>query len=80
MSCRKRRRWHFRDPKFSYFLLGEYAPRLHQVWAVTFIPLRAPSKSHVLRCQLRYLIAYQINAQGWKKRLGLEGVGVGEAF
>ena len=23
----------------------------------------------------RYLVAYEINAQGWKKRLGLEGVG-----
>ena len=25
----------------------------------------------------RYLIAYEINAQGWKKRLGVEGVGGG---
>ena len=25
----------------------------------------------------RYLVAYEINAQGWKKRLGLEGVGGG---
>ena len=23
----------------------------------------------------RYLMAYEINAQGWKERLGLEGVG-----
>ena len=23
----------------------------------------------------RYLVAYELNAQGWKKRLGLEGVG-----
>ena len=30
-----------------------------------------------LRCQLRYLIAYEINAQGWNKSLGLEGVGGG---
>ena len=28
----------------------------------------------------RYLVAYEINAQGWKKRLGLEGVGGGGAF
>ena len=26
-----------------------------------------------------YLIAYEINAHGWKKRLGLEGVWAGEA-
>ena len=25
-------------------------------------------------CMYQYLIAYEINAQGWKKRLGLEGV------
>ena len=25
----------------------------------------------------RYLVAYEINARGWKKRLGLEGVGEG---
>ena len=27
ISCRKRRRWHFRGPKFKNFL-GEHAPRL----------------------------------------------------
>ena len=32
ISCRKRRRWHFRDPKFKTFLLGEHAHRLPQVW------------------------------------------------
>ena len=30
-----------------------------------------------LRCQRRYLTPYEINAQGRKKRLGLEGVGRG---
>ena len=49
MSCRKHRRWHFGDPKFKN-LPGEHAPRLPQVWgaygALTFLPLRAPSKSH----------------------------------
>ena len=49
MSCRKRRRWHFRDPEFKHFL-GEHALRLPQVWGafsmLTFLPLCAPSKSH----------------------------------
>ena len=49
MSCRKRRRWHFRDPKFKTFL-GEHASRLTQVWgafgALTSLPLCATSKSH----------------------------------
>ena len=81
LSCRKRSRWHFRDPKFKYFLLGQHAPRLLQVWgvfgALTFILLRAPSKSHATlptTCILNS-VDYEINAQGWKKTLGLEGDG-----
>ena len=81
LSCRKRSRWHFRDPIFKYFLLGQHAPRLLQVWGVfgslTFILLRAPSKSHATlptTCILNS-VDYEINAQGWKKTLGLEGDG-----
>ena len=81
LSCRKRSRWHFRDPKFKYFLLGQHAPRLLQVWgvfgALTFILLRALSKSHATlptTCILNS-VDYEINAQGWKKTLGLEGDG-----
>ena len=77
MSCRKRRRWHFRDPKFKHFL-GEHAPSLPQVWgafrALTLLPLRALSR---YAAHYWYLTPYEINAQGWKKRLGLEGVGGG---
>ena len=77
MSCRKRRRWHFRDPKFKHFL-GEHAPSLPQVWgafrALTFLPLRALSR---YAAHYWYLTPYEINAQGRKKRLGLEGVGGG---
>jgi len=58
---------------------------LPQVWgafgALTFLPLHAPSKSHAtLPIDYRYLIAYEINTQGWKNRLGLEGVGGGVHF
>ena len=44
---------------------------------LTFLVLSASSKSHatLLTADYRHLIAYDINAQGWKKRLGLEGVG-----
>ena len=77
MSCRKRRRWHFRDPKFKHFL-GEHAPSLPQFWgafrALTFLPLRALSR---YAAHYWYLTPYEINAQGRKKRLGLEGVGGG---
>ena len=82
MSSRKLRRRHFRDSKFKHFL-GEHAPRLPQVWgafgALTFLPLRAALKSPatLLTADYRYLIAYEINAQGWKKRLGLDGIGGG---
>ena len=82
MSSRKRRGRHFRDSKFKHFL-GEHAPRLPQFWgafgALTFLPLRAALKSPatLLTADYRYLIAYEINAQGWKKRLGLDGIGGG---
>ena len=85
MSSRKRRRRHFRDSKFKHFL-GEHAPRLPQFWgafgALTFLPLRAALKSPatLLTADYRYLIAYEINAQGWKKRLGLDGIGGGECI
>ena len=82
MSSRKLRRRHFRDSKFKHFL-GEPPLRLPQVWgafgALTFLPLRAALKSPatLLTADYRYLIAYEINAQGWKKRLGLDGIGGG---
>ena len=57
MSCRKRRRWHLRDPKCKHFL-GEHAPRLPRVWgafgAQTFLPLRAPSKPHATLSTTRF--------------------------
>ena len=63
MSCRKRRGWHFRDPKFKNFLLGEHAPRLPQVWgafgAVAILPC-VHLQNLTPRCQLRYLIACEI--------------------
>ena len=41
----------FGGPKFKNFL-GEHDPRLPQVWGafgkLTFLPLRAPSKSHAM--------------------------------
>ena len=59
----------------------QHAPRLLQVWgvfgALTFILLRAPSKSHATlptTCIVNS-VDYEINAQGWKKTLGLEGDG-----
>ena len=51
---------HFRDLKFKNFLLGEHAPRLSQVWGAFKISRYAAN--------YRYLIAYEINTQGWKKR------------
>ena len=42
-----------------------------------FFPLSAPSR---YAADYRYLVAYEIIAQGWKKRLGVEGVVVGVNF
>ena len=67
MSCRKPRSCHFWDPKFKNFL-AEHAPRLPQVCRATFRIL-------YYAADYQYLIAYEINPQKWKKRLGLEGVG-----
>ena len=81
MSCRKCRRWHFQDTQFRDFL-GKHAPRLAQLYGtfgtLTFLPPRTPSKLilfYAANCW--YLIAYETNAQGRKKRLGPEGVGGG---
>ena len=71
MSCRKRWRWHFRDPKFKNFR-GEYA-----FGTLTF-PLPAPIKISRYAADYWYVQAYEINAQWCKKGLGLDGVGVGE--
>ena len=75
MSCRKRRRWHFRDPKFKNFL-GEHAPRtppgLGRLRRANFSPAWTFKISRY-PIDYRYLVAYEIIAQGWKKRLGLEG-------
>ena len=81
MSCRKRRRWHFRDPKFKNFP-GEHAPRLPQVWgaygALTFLPLRAPSKSHATLLTTGILqLMKSMRLKGWRrnsKRVGGGGV------
>ena len=81
MSCRKRRRWHFWDPKFKNFP-GEHAPRLPQVWgaygALTFLPLRAPSKSHATLLITGILqLMKSMRLKGWRrnsKRVGGGGV------
>ena len=68
----------FRGPKFKNFL-GEHDPRLPQVWGA-FGKLTSSACTFKISCyaaNYRYLIAYEIIAQGWKKRLGLEGVGEG---
>ena len=79
MSCRKRKRWHFRDPKFETFL-REHAPRLPQVWGassvLTFTSPACTFKISRYAVNYRHLVAYEINAQGWKKRLSLGGGGV----
>ena len=55
---------------FTFFkiknFLGEHAPRLPQV--CTF-------KISRYAANYQYLFAYEINAQGWKKRLGLVELG-----
>ena len=51
MSRRKFRKWYFWDPKFKHFQ-GDCPPETPLVWrtfsALTFLPLRRPSKSHTL--------------------------------
>ena len=80
MSCRNHRRWHFREPQLKKISVGA-CPRLWgALGALTFLPLRVPWKSHA--ADYRYLIVYEINqrinAQGRKKRLVLEGVGIND--
>ena len=50
ISCRKRWKWHFRDPKFKNFW-SSICPQTSQRWAAfgttTFLPrVRTPTKSH----------------------------------
>ena len=51
----------------------EHAPRLTQVWRAN---ISSPACIRYA-ADYRYLIAYEIIAQGWKKRLGPEFVGGG---
>ena len=56
MFSRKRRKWHFRDPKLKIFL-GEHTsstsappPRVWSAFVALFLlPVRTPSKSHLKR-------------------------------
>ena len=60
--------------------LGEHAPRtppgLGRLRRANFSP-GCTFKISRYAADYRYLVAYEINAQGWKKRLGLEGVAGG---
>ena len=49
---------------------------LPQVWGA-FSSLTRSFEITRYVADYRYLIAYEINAQGWKNRRGLEGVGGG---
>ena len=77
MSYRKRRKWHFRDPKFKN-VLGEHAhrtsPGLGRLRRANFSPGCTFTISRYA-ADYQYLVAYEIIAPGWKKRFGLEGVG-----
>ena len=70
----------FPDPKFEKFL-GEHAPSrppcLGRLGLANFSSPACTFKISCYTANYRHLIAYEINAQGWKKRLSLEGVGKG---
>ena len=72
--------FHFPDPKFEKFL-GEHAPSrppcLGRLGLANFSSSACTFKISCYTANYRHLIAYEINAQGWKKRLSLEGVGMG---
>ena len=72
--------FHFRDPKFEK-RLGEHAPSrppcLGRFGRANFSSPACTFKISRYTANYRHLIAYEINAQGWKKRLSLEGVGGG---
>ena len=71
--------FHFPDPKFEKFL-GEHAPSrppcLGRLGLANFSSPACTFKISCYTANYRHLIAYEINAQGWKKRLSLEGVGM----
>ena len=81
MACRKRKRWHFisqtRNLKnFSWEHAPSRPPCLGRLGLANF---SSPARTFKISCytaNYRLLIAYEINAQGWKKRLSLEGVGM----
>ena len=79
MSSRKRRRWHFRDPnlKSLWGSMPPDSPRLERLCRANFSSPACTFKVSRYAANNRCLIAYEINAQGWKKRLGPEGVGGG---
>ena len=72
--------FHFPDPKFEKFL-GEHAPSrppcLGRLGPANFSSPACTLKISCYTANYRHLIVYEINAQGWKKRLSLEGVGMG---
>ena len=71
--------FHFPDPKFEKFL-WEHAPSrspcLGRLGLANFSSPACTFKISCYTANYRHLIAYEINAQGWKKRLSLEGVGM----
>ena len=71
--------FHFPDPKFEKFL-WEHAPSrppcLGRLGLANFSSPACTFKISCYTANYRLLIAYEINAQGWKKRLSLEGVGM----
>ena len=71
--------FHFPDPKFEKFV-GEHAPSrppcLGRLGLANFSSPACTFKISCYTANYRHLIAYEINAQGWKKRLSLEGVGM----
>ena len=74
ISCKKRRRWPFRGPKFKNFL-GEHAPRLPppppQDWGafVFLLPSFPPCTFKSSRCWLQ--VSYSL----WNQCLGMEEAG-----
>ena len=55
-------------------------PGLGRLGRANFSPPVCTFKISRYAANYLYLIAYEINAQRWKKRLGLEGVGGGGGF
>ena len=85
MACRKRKRWHFisqtRNLKnFSWEHAPSRPPCLGRLGLANFSSPACTFKISCYTANYRHLMAYEINAQGWKKRLSLEGVGMAVSY